>query len=129
MTTLNKIQHIKHERIQFLYKKLSSIIAFLSSEEKEKFINKLKSLPIAVRINGLATVAAHLKGSDMDDIYEMMKEWFLEKSPQKILHDNSQDFIKLCIQLNAQQYLLLQREAQLFFEDAKLLAEAIVKGE
>ena len=127
MADNKNVMNIKQERIKFIYSNLKEIISSSNSENSEKLVTKLKSLPVAVRMNGITTVLAYLqKGdSDLKEIYRMLQTWFLEQSPLKIFHQGH-DLLNAVIELSGTgKYLFVQREAQLFFEEAKLLAQAI----
>ncbi|RLB92756.1 MAG: hypothetical protein DRH50_09115 [Deltaproteobacteria bacterium] len=130
-STLNQEgRSLQRLRMQFAYNEL-----------KEKSGGKdikarLKGLPVALRMNGLAVVGAQLcASSEYKDraIGEMLAEWLLKECPINLFTKKggpSRDrplkrLLEACISAKRTEYEAAQMEALAFLEQAKLIAEAL----
>jgi len=130
-STLNQEgRSLQRMRMQFAYKGLKDLAG--GKEIKAR----LKGLPVALRMNGLAVVGAQLcASSEYKDraIGEMLAEWLLEGclvnpftrkggSPK---NKPLKSLLEACISAKRTEYEAAQAEALAFLEQAKLIAEAL----
>jgi len=125
----DETKSIKQRRMEFAYEQLSRVI------NKKEIATRLKGLPIAIRMNGLAVVGAQFSSSDeIRPIGKMLSKWLLKECPMNIFSEqrnkteedaNIKRLLELCIKATRTEYAAAQQEAIAFLDCAKLIAEAL----
>ena len=122
----DETKSIKQRRMEFAYEQLSKF------SNKKEIATRLKGLPIAIRMNGLAVIVAQFSSSDeIRPIGKMLSKWLLKECPMNTFPKQTEDnanikkLLELCIQAIRTEYAAAQQEAIAFLECAKLIAEAL----
>ncbi len=122
-------QDLKQERMRFAYQVLSGYVK--KTREKE-LAAALKSLPISLRQNGLATVAARMAAGENQDLGDnLLGRWLLQECPvlQGVQPQNGSTSMKTlvgwCLDMDRGTYQAVQNEAMLLLEQAKLIGAAL----
>ncbi len=130
-STLDKEERsLQRIRMRFAYERLNGLTGGKDIKAK------LKGLPVALRMNGLAVVGAQLCASSEYKhraIGKILAEWLLDGCPVKPLtsmgipsRDNPlKTLLDACISAKRTEYEAAQAEALAFLEQAKLIAEAL----
>ncbi len=122
----DETKSIKQRRMEFAYEQLNNF------GNKKEIATRLKGLPIAIRMNGLAVVVAQFSSSDeIRPIGKMLSKWLLKECPMNTFPKQTEDnanikkLLELCIQAIRTEYAAAQQEAIAFLDCAKLIAEAL----
>ncbi len=119
-------------RMRFVFERLRTSGG--DQEQRQGIKQKLKGLPVSLRSNGLAVVAARLAADN--DIYigdNLLTHWLLRECP--LFRGVAPDFdnknpkiqalVRWCMEMSRLEYEAVQQEALRLMEQSKLIAEAL----
>lgn len=104
-------------------------------EWRKDAATRVKSLPIAIRTQGLMVVLATLLKENTSyarSLSNAVAEWLVRRAPHSSLKSedsqevNARRLLEMCRSASRRDYLAAEWEAILFFEQVKLYADALV---
>ena len=122
-------QDLKQERMRFAYQVLSG---YVKNPKKKELAAALKSLPISLRQNGLATVAARMAAEENRSLGDsLLGKWLLRECPvlqgmqPQVDNTSMRALIDWCLKMDRRTYQAVQNEAMQLLEQAKLIGAAL----
>ncbi len=128
---------LKRLRMRFVYGILSRYDNDLPGTRKKELGRELKGLPISLRVNGLATLAARMAADGNEYLgNNLLGRWLLEECPtlqgirsQKIEGISMKSLVAWSLAMTRTEYQVVQKEAMQLLEQAKLIGAALWPGD
>lgn len=122
-------RNLKQARMRFVYQVLSG---YAKNPKEKELAAALKSLPISLRQNGLATVAARMAAEKNQYLGDnLLGRWLLKECPvlqgmqPQTNNTSMRALVDWCLKMDRSGYQVVQNEAMLLLEQAKLIGAAL----